>query len=159
MYFGHLGLLVWNIINMFSHVLVQWCSGQDAGLFSVLETTCVRGFDLLSFNSDGYIEGSNDTRVVVEWRAGKKPKIGWPIFEATLLRASGWFESFFVFHSYSLGQCRYCERYVNTAKSKAVPLFRRRIAYVTCKPTIQMHVELVNLVGIYLLPCHHLGRW
>lgn len=74
-------------------VLVQWTSGGDKGRYSVLEASCVRGFDHLKFDSEGNlmteIDGSISSEVVVEWRAGKKPKSGWPVYHASLLRASG----------------------------------------------------------------------
>ena len=76
---------------MYEFVLVRWTSGRDAGKHTVLDMSCVRGHELLSFAEDGRLQGSSsaDTPVVVEWRAGKKPKIGWPVFDAVLIRASG----------------------------------------------------------------------
>ena len=72
----------------FSYVLVRWNSGKDEGMFSVLERGCVRGHELLSFDEDGRCS-SGDASVVVEWRGGKRQKHGWPVYDATLVRASG----------------------------------------------------------------------
>lgn len=79
---------------MFTHVLVKWTSGKDAGMMSVLQSDCVRGHDTMIFNDDDGTPANIVDPVVVEWRAGKKPKQGWPVFEARLLKASGYLASF-----------------------------------------------------------------
>lgn len=72
---------------MFAFVLLKWASGEDIGKLTVMDMSCIRGNDQLKFSDDG-LPLSPDT-VMVEWRAGKKPKQGWPLFDASILRASG----------------------------------------------------------------------
>ena len=82
--------------NAMKFSLVEWTTGADKGLWTTVETTCIRGYDRIfewmKFDSDGkFIEGEGfPADIVVEWHtAGKKPDAGWPVHKAKIIQVSG----------------------------------------------------------------------
>lgn len=70
--------------------LVQWVSGDDKGKWTTLDSSCIRGFEFIQFDSAGLVTSDlGKSGVVVEWRCGPKPKSGaWSVYEAKLIRSS-----------------------------------------------------------------------
>lgn len=63
--------------------LIKWVEDEK---FSILPTAHIRGFD-----EDEYSVGLEENDVYfVEWHQGiKKPKGGWPVFEASIIKIAG----------------------------------------------------------------------
>ncbi|RXN33961.1 LRR and PYD domains-containing 3-like protein [Labeo rohita] len=55
--------------------VVQWVSGEDAGMYSEMKTEAIRKYDDTKMDDDGYPQ--TDYSAAVEWQKGKKPKHGW----------------------------------------------------------------------------------
>lgn len=47
--------------------LVRWITGADKGKYSVLQTSWIKGFDLIEFEN-----GNGDESYVIEWRDREK---------------------------------------------------------------------------------------
>ncbi|KAF4114120.1 hypothetical protein G5714_004343 [Onychostoma macrolepis] len=62
--------------------VVQWDSGEDAGMYSEVKTDAIRRYDDTKVDDDGYPQ--TDYSAAVEWQKGKKPKHGWPVYMASI---------------------------------------------------------------------------
>lgn len=62
--------------------VVQWVSGEDAGMYSEVKTEAIRKYDDTKMDDDGYPQ--TDYSAAVEWQKGKKPKHGWPVYSASI---------------------------------------------------------------------------
>lgn len=61
--------------------LVKWVSGKDNGKLTVLETVWIKDFD------DQNVD-YNET-YIIEWKSGKEPPAGWPVYDGKILKISG----------------------------------------------------------------------
>ncbi|KAL1276392.1 hypothetical protein QQF64_036015 [Cirrhinus molitorella] len=62
--------------------VVQWVSGEDAGMYSEVKTEAIRKYDDTKMDDDGYPQ--TDSSAAVEWQKGKKPKHGWAVYMALI---------------------------------------------------------------------------
>ncbi|KAF4115158.1 hypothetical protein G5714_002647 [Onychostoma macrolepis] len=62
--------------------VVQWDSGEDAGMYSEVKTDAIRRYDDTKVDDDG--DPQTDYSAAVEWQKGKKPKHGWPVYMASI---------------------------------------------------------------------------
>ncbi|XP_062400075.1 uncharacterized protein LOC134089632 [Sardina pilchardus] len=60
--------------------VVHWVNGEDAGMYSEVRTDAIRQYDDTKMSEDGHPHTEN--LVAVEWKKGKKPKHGWPVYSA-----------------------------------------------------------------------------
>ncbi|GAA6109198.1 uncharacterized protein LOC113052213, partial [Tachysurus ichikawai] len=71
-----------SVAHLSQFAVVQWFSGEDAGMYSEVETDAIRKYDDTKMDEDGYPQ--TDYSVAVEWQKGKKPKHGWPVYAASM---------------------------------------------------------------------------
>lgn len=66
--------------------LVEWLDGIDTGTYSVVKTDFIR-----DFICEDYLDrlDKSDGIYVVEWAEGKKPKGGWPVYTAKIIKVAG----------------------------------------------------------------------
>ncbi|RXN10931.1 ATP-dependent RNA helicase DRS1 isoform X3 [Labeo rohita] len=62
--------------------VVQWVSGEDAGMYSEVKTEAIHKYNDTKMDDDGYPK--TDYSAAVEWQKGKKLKHGWPVYMASI---------------------------------------------------------------------------
>ncbi|KAI7802362.1 hypothetical protein IRJ41_007964 [Triplophysa rosa] len=67
---------------MSKFAVVQWVSGEDAGMYSEVKTDAIHKYDDTKIDDEGYPQ--TDYSAAVEWQKGRKPKHGWPVYTACI---------------------------------------------------------------------------
>lgn len=64
------------------YVIVTWCSGDDEGKFSTVQSECIKNLD------SKYME--ENSKYLAEWRSKKKSSCGfWPVFWCKIIKFGG----------------------------------------------------------------------